>query len=578
VPDIDEVGSETDSVAILRFGTTQIVLAEPVDPARLGAFTRLARAQSGTPPVDVALIAADGNMLSPSSFAAANVYIGMHLDSWLRVDDAWYGDATTLRVRLTSTGSGAIAGWQRDGAALVELGTFDLSTGRAIVNFRMSDPLGAVVLGVITPDGDLLNASLIAFPSLFRGGAHEAERLATTYFPALTSDQSARGDQAIGIVIIERDNTAVSFAMANWIANTFGASVIEGADGPVIATPDRGNGGAFELHVPGIGIPSISVLSSPVEPDETRDAATRWISVEPDGRASLISIPGTAQQSAVLPAIRHVGTGSHAASRVPLVLSASASGTRVYEAITVSESADRMTVLIDFHKGEDAVPLLASLMARQGMADIDLVLVACTDDALLRSAKAAFPLLRTLDGGRREALAQLAAEGSAAIIVLDAGIRIDDPQLLATLASIVMQDDVATVGCTVIGPDGAGGAHVITRVSMGLPPALVLREVALGSHVPGATLPVVAVSPGLCAYSGKALRALGTGVMTGSHPDLAFALHAVDAGYRNLFCDRVAAMIDRPMAGWDIVDPLPRPLSVDRWGLILAATVQIQAL
>lgn len=107
-----------------------------------------------------------------------------------RLENGWYSDETTLRFALAGwqaptedeTGPALLRFWQapaRASANLAPIGGFTLpEAGPGFFDMSLADPLMPVLIELIDRQGHTQGLTLLAFPSLLRGGLHAAERAA----------------------------------------------------------------------------------------------------------------------------------------------------------------------------------------------------------------------------------------------------------------------------------------------------------------------------------------------------------------------------------------------------------------
>ncbi|MCW2415952.1 hypothetical protein M2342_002319 [Sphingobium sp. B8D3A] len=137
------------------------------------------------------------------------------------VADGWFsgGRHLILRVHNLPQGASAIKGFQfskLDG--LAACGRTDLNAGEVtLLNLELIEELGPLLLAAHSPDGALLCSALVPFPSLFRGGLHQAEFVArqaaspslslNDYMTRLArstfAQRDASGTYAIGDIVVD---------------------------------------------------------------------------------------------------------------------------------------------------------------------------------------------------------------------------------------------------------------------------------------------------------------------------------------------------------------------------------------
>jgi hypothetical protein len=124
---------------------------------------------------------------NPSDTTGCNVHVFRELP--IQIDAVWFSNSRDLRVRFNAErlpdGQNPVArGYQYDpgvDGGLAMLGEHGLSrTSMQTVDFAPINPYFPVLLTLTTPDGRFVAASLLPFPSLCPGGAHECERFAST--------------------------------------------------------------------------------------------------------------------------------------------------------------------------------------------------------------------------------------------------------------------------------------------------------------------------------------------------------------------------------------------------------------
>lgn len=97
----------------------------------------------------------------------------------VRIADAWFDQASQVRIRLDSSyvGTAIVQAFQRneDGEIMSCGSAVGISEGQGLASFPLHSPYRPVSLVVTDAEGILVDSTLIAFPSLLRGGLHHGE-------------------------------------------------------------------------------------------------------------------------------------------------------------------------------------------------------------------------------------------------------------------------------------------------------------------------------------------------------------------------------------------------------------------
>lgn len=180
---------ELGGLALARLGTTECSAHDlpPGAAATMALFARL----TGMPEMH-ALRLREGESLhalpkvTAFDVAACNVH-GFH-ESPVAMDAIWYANDRDLRIRfngehLPERQKLVVRGYQYDPAedgGMALLGEHRLSHAAVqLADFALVNPYLPVLLTLTTADALIVAASLLPFPSLCPGGAHEAEPLAS---------------------------------------------------------------------------------------------------------------------------------------------------------------------------------------------------------------------------------------------------------------------------------------------------------------------------------------------------------------------------------------------------------------
>ncbi|WP_169833600.1 hypothetical protein [Methylobrevis pamukkalensis] len=252
-----------------------------------------------------------------------------------------------------------------------------------------------------------------------------------------------------------------------------------------------------------------------------------------------------------------------------------------------------VSVLVPVTGATDPVRALLDTLATQTIgADIEVVIASAA--ALPASLQTT---LADLFPGRhaqivdpqasRGGLVDLAATRArpGCLVICDPGVRLPNPRTLALLSAIAADPHVGSASCSLaVVRQGAVQAsvcgHVVSGVSfLGLP-SLTFERIDGRALVPGAALPVLAVSLALLAIRSEVLAAVGgCGAAEGldAAADVALGLRLAEAGFTNIATTLVTALapdLPPPRRAHPLVaGPGIAPATLDR---LFATTTVVQ--
>lgn len=443
--------------------------------------------------------------------------------------DAWLADSHRLRLRTSGAVSAVTA--VQAGASLHTVGA-EGPVREAVVSLPLARPMAPVLLIMQTESGTLCD--VLPFPSLLRGGLHEAETLAMAGGQSGLAHLSAR---LIGAARArqERLRYRVDGTYATGAEAIFRPDVSEFLD----IHGERVEEGA-DLTLAADMVPTLSSLCH-----GTAGAGIIAVDPQPGGESWLIHAATSPTLNQVLPhGQAFAPEGGAASGATPAVI--------------------RQRVV----KDEGLDPLLFPLAPDIPFADPPHFGVCVID------GEADGALLSSLPGDTTplagESLADFAAH-ERPILFVAAEMVFHDPRTLAALTMMVGLTNVATAGAMVIGEPRLGDRMALDRVrSVGLMPSHASADQpwrpALARLVPAplvskASVFVAANDPCCLMASPAALRAFGGGIGLSEHGALeTFSQRCLKAGWRHALTTWFSVFDRAPSRPMPITTPVDTPL------------------
>lgn len=425
----------------------------------------------------------------------------------LSIVDCWLSDDFTLRFRIAlgsdwSVKPAIFRCFQQDTAgklqtcAEVALG----GSGTLFVDTRLGSRFRPVLLILSDPNGNLLDCSMFAFPSLARGGLHYSERVSVSSGGSLTGAQGFSLDllrtacgnangSAVGRIEIDLSQATgneplVGEDLLHWLANDLGLEIA--AVGSTASTmwlaervadlPGRPTD-AKRLHggtimLPAAAIPSLHLLYAAMS--ECDDSFTRYLVADRSTREPLIEwrLPLRADlpfgQNMPRLGLEVAGSTNLA---VPLAIIFDNEPAHLAKSLfpisrdaplpidSVPIPGERMTLSVIVHSGPadgaSIAALVKSLSNQDGNPDVEVILACPVQDAdrTLIETMASFsivqPQLQAVDAWTRAREAAEIATG-AKLLFVSGQLLLHDPRTLATLWEISERDGVGTVSCALV--------------------------------------------------------------------------------------------------------------------------------
>ncbi|MGB1209397.1 MAG: hypothetical protein ACPG7W_09420, partial [Paracoccaceae bacterium] len=282
----------------------------------------------------------------------AQIASPLFLEGPAKITDAWFATTATLRVALQGhdgvqgmpDAAGTLRGWQPDPGtpgALIALNESPLpEVGPGFVDLILDNPLMPVLLELADSNGTTRGFGLLPYPSLLRGGLHDAERAAAQmslmplddvwrlslalmreHTTGVAQNRFSIARLAVRLADATGAETVFGPHVREWLSILFGldlhvAEDAQGALGDDHGTawlresltsdrPDRGNG--MVLTLPAQGIPSLQALVSTRMhmPADQNIAAGPWLVSDAVHAKPLWSVvmPADAPVSADMPVL-----------------------------------------------------------------------------------------------------------------------------------------------------------------------------------------------------------------------------------------------------------------------------------
>ena len=422
--------------------------------------------------------------------------------------DCWYVNSSQLRTRWTSkTFPFVIRALQHDPLSRGALGLVGeglVASEVDVVDVHLNNPYFPLLLAFAEPDGRLRSSSILAFPSLCRGGSHYAELVewGVSQPPYASTDALARSNQLaerllrlihskvrpaiseVRVGLERADGTGPLFQddFRLWLEkvqripvmpeqSTAAAGEAGGLAGVVVASPatPRAAGGATLMLGPDM-IPSIAALT---EAHERAGAGLNEIfvpvlvpGVEYTQPLTLIDLPkGSVEMLSSIPGSRIADwprlksqQGRGTPDRLPVAairLPGKARTTQAELLMPLAEilgafaPREPLTWLIrpkEWERGQlhDAVIALGT---QEGASADVIAFIGPVDRPALSSARGEFP-------GRTHSFANFsdAAAGLETLLVgyVGAGVVLHDKRSAALFASILKNEEIATASCVLV--------------------------------------------------------------------------------------------------------------------------------
>lgn len=543
--------------------------------------------------------------------------------SALAVEDLWFVDAGTLRIRQEASAAGAtLAAYQWDAeAGQPRAATLDggRQGGLRCVDIRLAAPLHPVLL--VGWDGERGPAAvLLPFPSLCRGGLHYAELVAGRQLASPLDEiarrsrrladglLAARGaERWIGRIEVDRRNALGSepiFApdTGRWLRQVFGIEVSDAAP-PADASSEPATG---TLVLPPDCVPTLEALVARRGPTLGADAASIgsflvaeaitgkpvasvhvppldpiWTALQPrQGRAGFPQVLPAGQRPASARAfpwairVRRAGRQMDAG-----LLSPHAPDTpEPILAATPAEPVPFRLAAVIRVTDPTLLPTLLDSLADQAKADIEEILLLVealdgTDWAAAVRARLDVPV-RVLprpaeDWPDLKALAALVT--APLLFFLDGSVVLHDRRTVSVLGTIARAPAIASAASATVhetfSKHGSllsveSGGYTPGHLGFAAGPGLILSLPEIGGALPDATVPVIANRLACCMVRTAVLRDLDLAAVGsfGSIPEvLRFALAGLSAGFRHAATTVVRAGDRRPAGVREAVDPIALP-------------------
>lgn len=539
-----------------------------------------------------------------------------------RIENAWFADAATLRLRLAGTKQDepGATGWsvrayQADPALPGQLkmagsGVQLPRLGPVFLDIELVHPLMPILLELSDPDEAVRGIALLPFPSLLPGGHHAAElkRLQSEFNPmdafwaaSTTLLWELFGlpdspDRSIAEVSTYAENGtgALDPDVEQWLLAVFGL--------PAPAKKHASTG--LRLVLPHHSIPTIGALVSRtievtvkngvIGPFLVAEAATlspRWS----------VSLPPSMRPQRGLPIIVPAGRESRRGVKgrpVPIPLSIA-----MREAALVAVSAGApsspmaetkvgpLTIVVEAAEAphtESLVTMLSGLAAGgsefivrlpEGHGDFSDILDRCCGTHKWMLAGAAD--LRDLARNARHDT----------LLTVSDRVRLEDPRVIVELCDLLQSHPkVASASCTLLAEaivkkraviqPGSGGLFP-ARVSFAASPRLAFYEPDVNDALADLTYPVAANTLLLTVWRSSALAGLPLpkGPVPAAAADVRLGLDLLEAGYQNLCTSQLRAVIQGPYSRRDAIDPAGAAYAEpQRWAHLLPRVTLVQEL
>lgn len=427
--------------------------------------------------------------------------------------DGWHESESGLVLRFANGLAGVARAFQfgADGALVMVAEAALAGTEADLVGMRLPDPLGEVLVVLCAPDGALIDAMVLPFPSLLRGGLHHGELAVIESAPgsmATLADYSRvlglewlgwpGGPDAFAVGRIEIDmrgangtepifRTPVIAGLTSRFGLTIGT--VTGSAAPqreqlvstfrdIVAAPLAARGSARGvLQLPCDTVPSLFAIVSrrlAHDPCIARIAVVDAATLKPSAD---LTIPQVGQG---LAALQHADLPAHA----PLFMTAdrddaNAAGTPPFplavrhlnrivwqgdplmpvspdQPLPLGDAPPRDAVAVSaiIDAGDDAEALaacLAALSHQIGAGRIEIVLAGWPDDRKLPETAADVKVVAGagLPRAARLNLAAAAASGGS-LLFLDPAVLLSDPRTVAFLRQVANQEGAATAACALV--------------------------------------------------------------------------------------------------------------------------------
>lgn len=532
------------------------------------AVVAIAPPVQGTPHAALDWLAyLDGDATRPAAPAREAVRLRLCAGA-VSIDDIWFENDTLLHFRISCAGRAPDN--RHYGARVFQVdaqGGLDIVGEAVFATPGLQRVAAAVVshfrplLVVITDDaGVYQDATLLAFPSLCRRGAHFAELAAAhadstpmdalgMYTAGILEQVDPATDHAVARVQIDLGSAIgteplLQPALAGWLQQL--GVAVSGAGGDDAASPARaalsdqlrmaaGAPGPMRvtgglLKVPADCIPSLSVLfarsGATADDDRVTAIGTGSLAAEPQYALSIpprfagASTP--AGEQVVLPYLAGDGGAARGLGAQPLALRpssmlASQDPRRLFPVpmdaqhplLAPEAEPARMSVILDCHDAEEAglLACVEGVLVQTGADVAEFVLIGSgrNDAASLieRNASAARVQVTApaQDGPATPGMLIAAARSadSEHVLFLRQGVVLSDRRTAAVLASMLRQPDIFAAGCALASDLSGPRGRAVQRLvcgSMAMGEGQI-GEVDLGHAVLPLLFPVAAPSPRL---------------------------------------------------------------------------------
>ncbi len=487
----------------------------------------------------------------------------------------------------------------------------------AIVPVKLFNPLAPVLLVIRDPSGAIRMFDHIPFPSLARGGLHGAERaicgnggddvsdmaLVSAELLALLLARGETVDRTVAVVDIDPAadkgiEPMFDSDLLEYLTRYLGMAVAASAPGAMADqlarfTPEAPRRGPT-LLLPADAVPSLSALIRPIPPHTATQTVTGSLGIMDWDRQGSVHSLWTppigdwlddlqwrvAKRGA--PMLR-IGDGAGPAelclgwplalairpaplkqsSRSPFEIAAEVDLPLLRKSDDGTPSGLDIVVLFDTRQ-VSPLPLLETIVRQQAAGDTGAVLlcrpVGTADPAIVDALEGLFPgrgrIVELRAGaGRLDQLMAVRAELTQEfVLIVDAATLLTDRRTVATLATILSVDRVASAGCLIRHVEGdrriaSHGGYGLTHADLRATPSLAFSPMdieALGGPV---TLPVAANTMAATLMKRSLIEALPPQGSDGGRPaedDILLGLAALDSGGLNLCTSVVSAHSERP--------------------------------
>jgi hypothetical protein len=574
-------------------------IADPSHPALLlnAAAAGPARDRIGL----FVMLEQDGAMVpKPQNPEIAAVGLGLE-----PITDGWFGHARQLLLRMGADVAGAsrIIGFQYGTSGAPHLVADEVAPRvPGLVRLHLQCPLGPVLLAWLAPDGTLLHAALIVFPSLYRGGLHHAEAMAvgvlrdesdpvTGYMAELAAELFGTDPPLLGRVSVQMRgaNGAEAIfqsAVAVGLQRHFKVEIVASTptdiplpsaeslsgifpDSPILLR----RRGASELLLPPDMVPTLAALCSSAKSGRV-GAGTFCIVPRGDpAEAVLACLP---HPDAVTMRLAHPALPTAQPLWLPGPTSEPLRQSGMPCAIRTMNfqvwQVDQLLplsfdiVVPDAHAGDDALPTISVLLRHDGTAtelDLSLRAIAAQTDVHILGIEVVShqPGVALPTGANGSNNVTILAEGTVAgsdrwepsshLVLLDTAVLAHDSRTFAILAGLCRAGGIGAATCALVASsseDGAEESAVISWVPDLTTPVPASADRIMPRLFPGATFAVAAGDPRLTVVRTEIWQTFCAEQVVPQDPvelALALARHGTSRGTKTVATTLVRAAISR---------------------------------